>query len=358
MCLRRFLPPLFLTFVLCVSAASARAAGTVELTLLGQGQGAALYFQEWSQALGRAGIRDVRIRSAAESDKPGIVTEGDAGRPVYLVTGIITSRSEILLPGARFGRGDLPRLARWLKDLAENGPAAGRAAKSPLGLTAADFNKVRKDLAATVDFSTVGLTRRRAVEKIGQQLELPLRLDADIARELADDKVTDQLKGLSCGTALACLLRPAGYSLAPRAAAGRIVYTVLAAEGPPPVSTVEEVSLATLKTWPIGWTTDKSDHDAVPGLFESRNINVQNVSAATALAAIAARLKLPVLLDRKALAKYKIDPAKVLVSFPKRHTTYSVALRSMLFRAKLKFEVRYDDAGSAFLWITTNKPAD
>jgi hypothetical protein len=356
--IRRFLPPLLFVVGLLLAAAPAHAGGTVELTLVGQGQGAALYFQEWSQALSRAGIRDVRIRSGTEDDKPGIATEGDASRPVYLVTGLITSRNEIVLPGARFRRGDLARLATWLRDLAENGPAAGRAAKSPLGLSSGDFNKVRKDLAATVDFSTVGMTRRRAVEKIGQQLELPLRLDADVARELADNKIEDELKGLSCGTALACLLRPAGYSMAPRAADGRIGYTVVTAEAKPAVANIEEASLATLKTWPIGWTTDKSDHDAVPGLFESRNVNVQNVSAATALAAIAARLKIPVLLDHKALAKYKIDPAKAPVSFPNRRTTYSLALRTMLFRAKLKYEVRYDDAGSPFLWVTTNKPAD
>jgi hypothetical protein len=252
----------------------------------------------------------------------------------------------------------MSRLATWVKDLAESGPAAGRQIKSPLGLSLATFTKVRKDLATTVDFSTLGMTRRKAVEKIAAQLAMPLRLDADVARELADDKVEDELNGLSCGTALACVLRPTGYSLAPRAAGGQIAYTVVAAGEKPPVSNREDFSLATFKTWPIGWTTNKSDHDTVPVLYESHNINVQNVSAATALAAIGKQLKIPILLDRKALAAAKIDPAKAKVSFPKRRTTYSLALRAMLFRAKLKFEVRYDDASSPFLWITTNRPAD
>ena len=199
------------------------------------------------------------------------------------------------------------------------------------------------------------------MRKIAEQLRLPLRLDADVARDLADDKVEDELKGLSCGTAVACLLRPAGYSMTPRAVNGQIVYAVVQADGTPAASNLVEVNLATFKTWPIGWTTDKtdkSDSNAVPGLYEPHNVNVQNVSAATAIAVIGKQLAIPVLFDRKALAKYKIDPAKVSVSFPKRHTTYSLALRTMLFRAKLKFEVRYDDAESPFLWITTSKPAD
>ncbi len=98
--IRRSLLSLLFVVGFFIAAMPARAGGTVELTLVGQGQGSALYFQEWSQALGKAGIRNVRIRSGTESDKPGIVTEGEADRPVYLVTGIISSRSEIVLPGA------------------------------------------------------------------------------------------------------------------------------------------------------------------------------------------------------------------------------------------------------------------
>ncbi len=358
MLVRRFFPSLLLLIGFLVAAVPVRAAGTVELTLVGQGRGAALSFQEWSQTLGRAGIRNARIRSGTEDDKPGIVIEGDAHRPIYRVTGIITSRDEIILPGARFRRGDMSRLAAWLKDLAENGPAAGRRPNSPLGLSDADFTKVRKDLAAPVDFSTAGMTRRRAVEKIATQLTMPLRFDANLARELADEKVENELKGLSCGTALACALRPAGYRMAPRSVGGRIAYTLVKAEGRPPLANVDQLSLATFKTWPIGWTTDKSDYDAVPNLFKSHNVNVQNVPVATVLAAIGKQIAVPVLLDRKALAKYKIDPAKASVSFPNRRTTYSSALRAMLFRAGLKSEVRYDDAGSPFLWVTTNKPVD
>ena len=297
------LSSLFLMGLLAATA-SARAAATVELNLVGDAQGSAMSFQEWSQALGKAGIRNVRIRSGAEGDKPGIVTEGEGDKRVYVVTGIITSRDEIVLPGARFRRGDLARLATWMKDLAENGPVAGREAKSSLGLSGGDFNKVRKDLATPVGFSTVGMTSQKAVEKIAGQLKMPLKLDADVARALADDKIEDDLSDLSCGTALACVLRPAGYSVAPRAVGGQIAYAVVKAESKPADTNLAHLSLDTLKDWPVGWTSDKSDRDAVPALYEFRNVNIQNVSAATALKAIGDRLKTPVLIDRKALAEY------------------------------------------------------
>jgi hypothetical protein len=336
----------------------ARAGGTVELTLVGDAQGSALAFQQWAQALGKAGIRNVRIRSGSGTEKPDVETQGTAESPIYIVTGVITSHDEIILPGARFGRGDANRLAAWLKDLAENGPVTGRAVKSPYGLSPTDFDRVHKDLTPSVGFATLGMARRQAVEKIAAQLKFPLSLDADVARALGDDKLEDELTNISRGTALACLLRPLGYCLAPRPEKGQPAYVVAQAGAQPADLKIESINLAKLTAWPAGWTSGKSSSETVPALFEFHNVNVQNVSAATAIEAIGKRLKIPVLYDRKALAQHKIDPTKAMVSLKNTRTFYASALRRLLFQARLKYEVRYDDSGSPFLWVTTNKPSD
>ena len=96
---------LFVLVGFSASTASAHAAGTVRLELVGDSHSSALAFQEWSQALGRAGIRNVRIRSVKEAGKPAIDTRGTAENPEYVVTGIVLSRNEIELPGRRFRRG-------------------------------------------------------------------------------------------------------------------------------------------------------------------------------------------------------------------------------------------------------------
>jgi hypothetical protein len=342
---------------LLASSAPVRAGGTVELNLVGDAQGSALDFQQWAQALGKAGIRNVRLRSGAGTEQPGIDTQGTADSPVYIVTGVISSRNEILLPGARFGRGDVNRLAAWLKDLAENGPVTGRAARSPNGLSPADFDKVHKDLTPSVGFATLGMTRRQAVEKIVAQLKFPLSLDADVVRALGDDKLEDELTNISRGTALACLLRPLGYCLAPRPEKGQPAYVVAKTDALPTDLKIESINLAKLTAWPAGWTSGKSSSETVPALFEFHNVNVQNVSAAAAIEAIGKRVKVPVLYDRKALAQHKIDPAKAMVSLKNTRTFYGSALRRLLFQARLKYEVRYDDSGSPFLWVTTSKPS-
>ena len=45
-----------------------------------------------------------------------------------------------------------------------------------------------------------------------------------------------------------------------------------------------------------------------------------------------------------------------MVSLPHGRTTYSLALRKLLAKAGMKFEVRYDEAGTPLLWVTSLKP--
>jgi hypothetical protein len=355
-----------MVFSLSADPAKTRAAGDVRLVLVSDAQGAAMTFQDWGHALDGAGIKNVRLRTATETDKVGIAVEGAAERPLYIVTGKVLSRDELQLPGVRFKRSEMKRLAQWLDDLAQNGPPDKRPKIVAFGLTAVQLEKVKKDLAVSVGFSTAGLARRDVMEKIARKLSFPLRFEDSLLPSpetgegpgvragrgetlkfppaLGEDKVEDELGELSCGTALACLLRPAGYCLVPQLAGNQIKYTVLKVQ-----PNIKEI-------WPVGRKPEGPPPEVLPGLFEFLPVNVQNIAAAKVLDTIGKRLKTPVLYDRIALAKYKIDPAKAMVSFPRARTNYSMALEKMLFPAGLEFEIRVDEAGRAFLWISTLKP--
>ena len=149
----------FVIVLLSADSARAQAAGQVRLELVGSTQGTALTFQEWGQSLAGAGIKNVRFRSATPADKVGIETQGTADRPLYIVTGQVLSRDELLLPLGRFKRSEVKRLAAWLDDLAQNGPPDKRPKLMAFGLTAEQYDHVKKDLAAPVGFSTAGLAR-------------------------------------------------------------------------------------------------------------------------------------------------------------------------------------------------------
>ncbi len=333
--------------VLVLSAATPSpllAEGRVQLELIGDAQTSALAFQQWLPVLGKAGVKNVRFRAGRPADRVRIETRGTPQRPLYVVTGIVRSRDELVLPSGKFRRRDVPRLAQWLEDLARLGPEARREKKTVFGLSSGQFEQVRKDLARGVGFSTAGMRRGDAVAKIARELALPLQIDPPMARMLNEDKVVEELTGLSCGTALACIVRPMGVCLVPRPAEGRVKYALVKAA-------------PKLEVWPIGWEPERRRRDLLPAMLESHNINIQGVSAAAALDAIAKRLKVTVLLDHNSLARYGIELDNVMVSHPRRKTSYSAALRHILFQAKLKSELRVDEAGRPLLWVTTIKPA-
>ncbi|GAH44758.1 unnamed protein product, partial [marine sediment metagenome] len=141
------------------------AAGRVRLELVGQRHGSALVFQDWLRVLSRAGVKNVRIRPARPTDKVGIDVRGSEASPLYVVTGIVKSGDELILPGGRYRRRDAARLARWLDELAEHGPADQREQSLAFGLSAEQFEQVRRDLARPVGFSTQGISRHETVQQ-------------------------------------------------------------------------------------------------------------------------------------------------------------------------------------------------
>jgi hypothetical protein len=315
--------------------------GQVELEIAGSSQlGAAMSFQEWGQALSKAGVQNFRLRSAQEGDKAAIEVAGTDQVPVYKVTAVLGAGDELLVPGGRFRRTQCKELATWLNDIAKHGPPEKREKLAAFGLTASQFKKVTADLAKKVGFSTKGMTRNDAVSKIGEQLGLTLKVEGTLAD--GDDTIEEDLSALSSGSALACILRPIGACMTPQVDGETLSYTVKKAE-------------LDKEVWPVGWPAEGAQK-VLPALYEFHNVNVSGVSATKLLEVVSKQIEVPALLDHNALARHGIDPDKAVVSHPQQRTTYSVALRKMLGKIKLKFEVRVDEAGKPFLWVSTINP--
>ncbi len=322
----------------------AEAAGTVQLELFGDGSlGSNMLYQQWGRVLSQAGIRNVRIRTRRTTDKLEVSVRGTDANPIYLVTGLIRSENELVLPSGRYRRTDMGKLKRWLDDLAKLGPTDRREPKAAFGLTASQFEELLNNASRPVGFSTRGMSRSAAVDRLGGQLKSPLQFDPGTRQALGNDKIAEDLGTLSSGTALAYILRPMGLCMVPRRLGARPSYRVMKAK-------------KDLEIWPVGWEPDKPARDVLPALYGFHNINIQNIPASRAIEAFGKLLKVPVLLDHNAMARHGIDPAKTMVNHPGSRTTYSLGLKKVLFQAGLKFEVREDEAGQAFLWITTVKP--
>jgi hypothetical protein len=326
--------------VLGIDSRAAIAAGRVKLEIFTDAKASITSQQLWLRQLSAAGISDVRIRTGQPGDRVGIEVLGSEREPLYVVTGMIGPGDELVVPGRRFRPTEAAQLARWLEELARKGTQTEEPSTA-FGLGPRELEKVQKDLAQTIAFSTRGMGRRDAVRRIGQTLAFPLRM-TDVALD-DDDKVVEDLNGLSCGTGLACLLRPAGLILAPHGAGDRIEYQV-------------RKSQQGIDAWPVGWPPEKPLPTVVPAMYESFNANIDNVPVTKVLEALSQRLKIPYLFDHNALARHGIEPDAKKVNSPQSRVTYHQLLRRVLTQAGLKYEVRVDEAGKPFLWVTTIKP--
>jgi hypothetical protein len=289
-------------------------------------------------------VDNLKIRKPGIDDKVETKTDGSSSRPVYRVTGMLTGNNELVVPGGRYSLRDRGRIADWIKQLRESGPPSDDAAKSqPFGLTRKQFVAVHDDLAREVDFSTKDMPPLDAIGKIAERLQVPLVVDPVTNEIKACEPNRDDLRGLSSGTTLAYLLRPAGLVLVPRfdKKTKRISYVV----GKPSADD---------KPWPVGWPPDAKVAELIPDVMAYANeIEIDENPLSGTMEAIGERLSTPILYDYVSLARQGLDPKTIKVTFVARNLWYGKIIDRILFQCKLKGEWRVDEAGKPLLWITT-----
>jgi len=336
------IPPLLLICMLfpCVAVA---AQPRVEMEIL-TGQGVTpIDSRQWYQMLVSLGVDGLRIRPGRAGEKPEVVRLGQGQAASYKVIAALDQRGRLVVEGKSFTTGDRAALKQYLDDLREHGLPQERPAIIAFGLVEEQLVAVAKDLEQTVEFSTQGQPPFELARKLRGELQWELTADAEAARRLqAAEPCRDELQGLSIGTALAAMARPVGLVLQPdKDEQGRLRHVLRSsAEG---------------KVWPIGFEPERRLRQVAPILFEFITVEIDGVSVHEAIAALQERMKLPVLWDYNQMARHGVDPTKVPVSIPADRLYYKRIVDRTLFAARLKGEVRIDDAGKPFLWITTIK---
>ena len=332
-----------LLVVLCgaMSCATSRAA-TVEFELFTQPGAPTLATQQWYQTLTELGIVSLQIRGARSDDKMEIVTRSAAGATSYLVRGVLLPSGELIVPGGKFRQTDRARVAAWLERLRNEGPPPAPGEMRRWGLNATQLAAVRDDLARPVGISTWGVARGQIVQHMKERLSHPLGESAlDPVRMRFSEPLEVELRELSLGTAWAYVLCSAGLAFEPRRnQAGQIEYQVLS---------LDRAS----DPWPVGAPSNRTPRETLPGMFEFLNAEVDSIPIGQVLEVLGERLGVTVLIDRRALEREGIDLGTVEVSFPSKRTFYADLLSKVTFQAKLKAEVRVDEADRPLLWVTT-----
>lgn len=341
--------------LLYLTATLAQAAPPVDLELATESGVQITAPREWLQLLAGIGIENVRIRGAQSGDEVRVEQRGNSKRPSYYVLGVLTARDQLRLPGGTFGRRDTAKLKDYFDRLTADGPESLTAPRGRFGLTDKELEAVFAELTQPIDFETRGLTPRAILDRLQAKLTIKFAIDTEAGRALAEAKpFEDELKGVSAGTGVTMLLRRDGLLLRPEKPRGQaVVFRVVRADEEALTrSTLAKTDDLQLKEWPIGWETEQAPSELAPALFEYLNAEIDGYTAAETLEAIGPRLKVPLFLDHAALKAGHIDLAMVKVKVPKSRTYYKRVLDRVVSQARLGSQLRVDEAGKPFLWIT------
>jgi hypothetical protein len=299
--------------------------------------------KEWYDVLIAAGVSNLRIHSGSDAEPLKVEEIGDKRSPAYEVHGLVKANNVLHVPGARFTLRDRAQIKQWIDKLGDGGVGAVAGQRSAFGLSPDQLREVNNDLKKPVGFSTLDMPLNDFIKRCGENRAFPLAVDRAAAGAVDSIKIGEQLEGLSTGTALAVAVRPAGLVLEPQRGARGVAYRVGKSTGG--------------EFWPIGWKPEKRNVEILPKLFEMTDVEINDTLLPEALSAIGRLIEAPLLLDQNAMALHGIEPAKIKINLPAKKLSYSLILQKVLFQARLKSELRTDDAGKPFLWITTVKPA-
>ena len=286
----------------------------------------------------------VRIRAARGSETTTVENVGTEAFPVYHVVGILLGDNRLRLLGGEFSHTDRTKIAQWIKKLRSEGVEGLTAVRVAFGLTSKQLVMFHECVSQPLAFSTKGVRAGDAVRQIVQGLKVPFEVStAGRAAFARNEAVSDELMGISSGTALAATLRPLG-----------LIWRPSKREDGEVILSIKEASAAD-ESWPIGWPIKGTPRIAAPKLFETLKVEIVDTPLSQAIEAIQPRVKIPFLFDYNSMARHQVDPATKKVNFPSRRASYKRILDNLLFQARLRTELRMDEAEKPFLWISTTK---
>ena len=306
--------------------------------------------RRWYERLKGAKLGRLRLRQAREGESPS--TTERVGQPGhYKVLAILTPGDRLLLPGRSFSRRDIAALKRYLIRLTEEGIDGVTAPRGAFGLTEQQFKQIHADLAQPIGFDTKDRPMGQVVERIAKAFALDVDIDPTAGNVLDRAKAIDELKGFTAGTGLSILLRAEGLALRPVLERGTLkhhIFVLKPGRADPQGGTV---------FWSPGHQPDGRLSQVLPILLEQLTVQIEGHTLTEALDALRGRIDAPFLFDHTALAEQNIEPDKVQVRFPAKRTFYKRVLDHILHQARLKGEVRVDEGGTVFYWITAgSKP--
>ena len=301
--------------------------------------------RQWAEAMQKLEQR-ATFRQGRNGDRT-TVEDAEVGRDkVVKIVGILNRDGSITFRGQRFQLNDLEPMKAWLAKLEKYG-AAGPPNENPTwGLSEEQYSDLLKLLGKAVDVPVDLSGPMAAVDSLKLPAAFSYRF-TDEARKLAFSKAaqigdeTIDFVGLSKGTSLAIALAQfgLGFRALPNPAGGFFIEIDAGGEDS--------------NMYPIGWVNKTPITVAVPALAKSVPVDLVDAQLDGLIELIAQKLTLRHLYSAARLQAEGIDPTVIKYSRkPEKLSPYSL-MRNIGNSYKIGMDLRTDEAGTIFLWITT-----
>ncbi len=319
----------------------------ISVELVAGKEGVGYQAQMWRPIFEKMGV-DVQIRTGNINDKPEIKEDKVGAFRRVTVIGELDRQGRILFADRIFTREQSANLAKYLEDLKTFGHQGNPAGQPLWGLNAEQFSEFYKSFSEKVEKPAKDQTLTEAMQDLAIPEEYPVRMSREanewLESEFPNEPVFRQsLDSFSRGTALAMLLNDYGLGFKPvRTPAGQIEIAI-------------EPLQKTTQVWPVGWQLKDSRQKTAPALFTLVPIDLENVALTDVLNAVSVKSKLPVRYDHYRIEAHNLDMSKMMVNYRPRQTSYSLLLRGITNPNLLEYDLKIDELGQPFIWISTLK---
>ncbi len=323
---------------------------TLEVEVLIQSQPSyRINAQEWGRVFQQLGY-SVKFREPRAGEAPRIE---DLDKDDFIATRVVAAMAadgSIRIGKQKFDTETTQPLISALEEIRKHG-AKGPPDSSPTwGLTDDQFKDVVQLLAAPVENPVELQSSILAIESIGLPGNMKMKF-TDAAREQALGKKpasaaeTIELKGFTKGSAIAIVLTQYGLGFRPRyVAPGHFDIEI---------DRGDESS----NMWPVGWKPEQSFSEILPAYFRAIPLDVEDVNINALAGAISEKIAVPHFSSAHVLKSKGLDIDTL--KYTRRNDRISPArlLTAVGDKMDLGFDIRVDEAGKMFLWVTTHDEA-
>lgn len=298
--------------------------------------------QRWMKMLQDVGAD--RVSSKTSASGAAAVEESEVGGTRLIKVRGFLEDGKLVLPSGRYRLSDTAKIRDVLQKFRDDGKDTTLAEKHDFGLTRNQLIDIATKFAKPVAEPTKGKSLLAVVDTIAGQTGVPFVRDSNARAALSgQETVTQEFQGMASGTALAALMKPLGLVVEPSRQQGQQVKAHL------------KRAQDSKQAWPVGREPERIPGMAEPKLFVKMPIGIKNYRLDKVMDAVQKKAGIPFIYDEQVIASEGIDVSKTVVSINSKNSVLMVVIGKLLRQTKprrLSQEIRVDDAGKTFLWIT------